>query len=317
MSFSSKTKNELARRTSDSKCCQLAELSALVRVSGSIHLLGRGKTNLTIATENSAIARLIFILFKRSMKVHTDIDVSKNTVLRKNNLYTIKINDSTEILKTLEIMIEEEGSIFINDNVPTKLIDDECCKRAYIRGTFLGGGSLSDPEKSYHMEMITHSINYAEGLSNLINTYGLHSRVIARKKNFIVYLKEGDQIVDLLNIIGAHTALMSFENTRIVKSMRNNINRIVNCETANLNKMVDAAVRQKHCIEVIRDTVGLESLPDNLKEVAALRLENTDISLTELGQLLSSPIGKSGVNHRLRKLETIALNILEEGEKND
>lgn len=316
MSFSSKTKNELARRTSDSKCCQLAELSALVRVSGSIHLVGRGKTNLTIATENPAIARLIFILFKRSMKVYTDIDVSKNTVLRKNNLYTIKILDSTEILKKLEIMIEEDGSIIINDNVPVTLIDDECCKRAYIRGTFLGGGSLSDPEKSYHMEMITHSIDYATGLADLINTYGLRSRVIARKKNFIVYLKEGDQIVDLLNIIGAHTALLSFENTRIVKSMRNNINRIVNCETANLSKMVDTAVRQKHCIEVIRDSIGIESLPDNLKEIANLRYDNTDVSLKELGEMLNPPIGKSGVNHRLRKIEKIALDILEGEEGN-
>lgn len=316
MSFSAKTKNELSRRTSDSKCCQLAELSALVRVSGVIHLLGRGKTNLTITTENPAIARLIFILFKRSLRIHTEIDVSKNTVLRKNNLYHIRILDSTEVLKKLEIMIEEEGSIIINDSIPKTLLVNECCRRAYIRGAFLGGGSLSDPEKSYHIEFITHSMTYASELSELINTYELHSRVIPRKKNFIVYLKEGDQIVDLLNIIGAHTALLSFENTRILKSMRNNINRLVNCETSNLSKMVDAAVRQKHCIEVIDRTIGLESLPDNLREIAQLRLENTDITLTELGQLLNPEIGKSGVNHRLRKIEKIAMDILDKEKDN-
>lgn len=317
MSFSSKTKNELARKTADSKCCQLAELSALVRVSGTIQLLGRGKTNLLITTENPAIARMIFVLFKRSMQVHTDIDTVKNTVLRKNNSYQIKITDSTDILKKLEIMIEDEGSVIINNGLPITLLENECCKRAYIRGTFLGGGSLSDPEKSYHMELITHREDYAEELMALINSYGLHSRVISRKKNFIVYLKEGDQIVDLLNIIGAHSALMSFENTRIVKSMRNNINRLVNCETANLHKMVDAAVKQKQYIEIIEDHIGLEALPDNLREIAMIRLNNTDVSLKELGQLLSPPIGKSGVNHRLRKIEKLALEILEREGLND
>jgi DNA-binding protein WhiA len=161
------------------------------------------------------------------------------------------------------------------------------------------------------MEMITHHEEYANELANLVNRYDLHARVVARKKNFIVYLKEGDQIVDLLNVIGAHTALMSFENTRIVKSMRNNINRLVNCETANLKKMTDAALRQKRYIELIETYNGLESLPEPLLEVARIRLDNTEVSLTELGQLLNPPIGKSGVNHRLRKLEKIALDIIE------
>lgn len=315
MSFSSKTKNELARRTSDSKCCQMAELSALVRVSGIIQLRGLGKTDLLITTENAAIGRMIFVLFKRSMRIHTDLNVVKNQVLRKNNSYQIKIMDATEILKKLEIMVEQEGSVVINNGLPLTLIDNECCKRAYIRGIFLGGGSLSDPEKSYHLELITHREDFADELKALIDTYGLHARVIARKKNFIVYLKEGDQIVDLLNIIGAHSALMAFENVRIVKSMRNNINRLVNCETANLNKMVDAAVKQKHYIEVIDEHAGLDSLPDGLKEIALIRLNNTDVSLKELGQMLNPPIGKSGVNHRLRKIEKIALDILEREEK--
>jgi len=317
MSFSSKTKNELARRTSDSKCCQLAELSALVRVSGTIQLVGLGKTNLLIITENAAIARLIFVLFKRSLKVHTEIDVVKNTVLRKNNSYQIKIIGATEILRKLEIMIDVEGNTVINNGLPKKLIEDECCRRAYIRGTFLGGGSLSDPEKSYHMELITHLEAYANELSALINSYELHSRVIGRKKNFIVYLKEGDQIVDLLNIIGAHTALMSFENTRIVKSVRNKVNRLVNCETANLTKMIDAAVKQKQYIEIIEKYDGLESLPDNLREIAMLRLEYEDVSLKELGELSDPPIGKSGVNHRLRKIEQIALGIIEREDRHD
>ncbi len=311
MSFSSKTKNELARRTSDSKCCQMAELSALVRVSGTIQLRGLGKTDLLITTENAAIGRMIFVLFKRSMRIHTDLEVVKNNVLRKNNSYQIKIMDATDILKRLEIMVEKDDSIVINNGLPKKLIEDECCKRAYIRGVFLGGGSLSDPEKSYHLELITHREDYANELKDLINSYELYARVIARKKNFIVYLKEGDQIVDLLNIIGAHSALMAFENVRIVKSMRNNINRLVNCETANLSKMVNAAVKQKKHIEIIDQYAGLDSLPDALKEIAMIRLSNTDVSLKELGEMLDPPIGKSGVNHRMKKIEKIALEIIE------
>jgi len=311
MSFSSKTKNELARRTSDSKCCQMAELSALVRVSGTIQLRVLGKTDLLITTENAAIGRLIFVLFKRSMRIHTDLEVVKNNVLRKNNSYQIKIMDATDILKRLEIMVEKDDSIVINNGLPKKLIEDECCKRAYIRGVFLGGGSLSDTEKSYHLELITHREDYANELKDLINSYELYARVIARKKNFIVYLKEGDQIVDLLNIIGAHSALMAFENVRIVKSMRNNINRLVNCENANLSKMVNAAVKQKKHIEIIDQYAGLDSLPDALKEIAMIRLSNTDVSLKELGEMLDPPIGKSGVNHRMKKIEKIALEIIE------
>lgn len=318
MSFSSKAKNELSKRTSESKCCQRAELSALVRVSGTIQLVGLGKTNLLITTENPAIARSIFILFKKSLNIHTEIDVSKNPVLRKNNLYNIIINDATKVLKQLEIMIDTDEITSINDGLPISLINKPCCKRAYLRGAFLGGGSLSDPEKSYHMEIVTHSLPYAEALSELINTYELFSRVVARKKNHIVYLKEGDQIVDFLNIIGAHSALMSFENTRIVKSMRNSINRLVNCEAANLSKVARAAVKQKGYIEIIDQYMGLESLPDQLKEIAEIRYNNTDMSLKEIGEMLNPPIGKSGVNHRLRKIEKVAFEILErEGIKHD
>ncbi len=306
MSFSSKSKNELSRIRSESRCCQIAELSALVRISGAIRLKGRSRVDLSIVTENSAVARLVFTLFKKNFNIHTEVEVQKNRTLKKGNAYKVEYPNASEVLQTLGILTKEDGLFRINDSIPEDLVKDQCCRRAYIRGAFLGGGSVSDPEKAYHMEFITHNEEYGSALQAVINTFDLNAKLIERKNNHIVYLKEGDQIVDLLNIIGAHHALLDFENVRILKQMRNNVNRLVNCETANLNKTVNAALRQVRDIEFIRDTVGLASLPEGIRELAQIRLENREASLVELGGLLSTPIGKSGVNHRFKKIHKIA-----------
>ena len=181
-----------------------------------------------------------------------------------------------------------------------------CCKRAYLRGAFLSSGSMSDPGKSYHFEIVCNTLEKAQYLQQLMQDFGLEARIVRRKKNIIVYLKEGDRIVDALNVMDAPVALMELENVRILKDMRNNVNRKVNCETANINKTVSAAVKQRDDIEYIRDTVGLSGLPDGLRDVALTRLAYPDASLKELGELLENPVGKSGVNHRLRKLSEMA-----------
>ena len=183
---------------------------------------------------------------------------------------------------------------------------DDILKKAYLRGAFLGGGSISDPEKNYHMEFVTNNEDYANSLRDLINSFGLNSKIVARKNSFVVYLKESEQISDLLSMIGAYQALLSLQSTKIVKEMRNNVNRIVNCETANLSKTVNAAVRQVENIKLIQNKIGISSLPENLQEIALLRVENEDMSLKELGEMLNPPISKSGVNHRLKKIEQIA-----------
>ncbi len=192
------------------------------------------------------------------------------------------------------------------NKVPRHLLKNNENIRAFIRGAFLGGGSISDPGKTYHMEFVTNNEDFAESLKDLINELGFNCKVVSRKNNYVVYLKESEQISDLLSIIGAHSALLSLQNTKVVKAMRNNVNRIVNCETANLSKTVNAAVRQIENIRFIQDTVGINSLPDNLQEIASIRLEYEDMTLKELGEMLDPPISKSGVNHRLRKLEEIA-----------
>ncbi|EPZ53928.1 sporulation Regulator WhiA C terminal domain protein [[Clostridium] sordellii ATCC 9714] len=205
------------------------------------------------------------------------------------------------LLRELGILSREEG-FFTMNKVPEDLIKDNECIRAFIRGAFLGGGSISDPEKNYHLEFVANNEEFAESLKNLINSLGFNSKTVSRKNNYVVYLKESEQISDLLNIIGAHQALLSLESTKIVKEMRNNVNRLVNCETANLSKTVNAAVRQIENIKYIQSKVGLDHLPPNLREIAELRVDNEDLTLKELGEMASPELSKSAVNHRLRKM---------------
>lgn len=195
--------------------------------------------------------------------------------------------------------------------VKNALVQAVCCKRAYIRGAFIAAGSISNPSKSYHFEIVCNRLEEAEYLRSMMNVFDLDAKIIERKKTYVVYLKEGAQIVDVLNVMEAHVALLEFENIRIMKEMRNSVNRKVNCETANINKTVSAAVRQMEDIKYIRDTVGFDRLPEGLKDVALTRLAYPDASLKELGGLLETPVGKSGVNHRLRKLSEIAVKLRE------
>lgn len=309
MSFSATTKNELSRIPIADSCCSIAELAALVRMNGTIQISGMKKINLKFTTENAAIARRIFSLLKTIYDTDVEVMVRRNKQLKKNNNYLIVINNKEISKKILEDVgfISVESSFF-NPNfmIPEELIKNRCCKRAYIRGAFLGGGSISNPEKTYHLEFVTSNEEHAIDLSNVINSFGLNSKIVTRKENYVVYIKEGEQIVDLLNIIGAHQALLKLEDIRVLKNVRNNINRIVNCETANLSKTIDASMRQIESIKYIENTIGLEKLPDNLREIAELRLEYSEASLKELGMMLEPPVGKSGVNHRFKKIEEFA-----------
>lgn len=308
MSFSAKVKGEICRYTEISKEEALAELSAIMKVSGTLAFSGR-EISFKITTENPASARFIFTLLKDYFGIHSKLMVKKSNSLKKNNIYMVLITEEMGVKDLLEktgILREIDGIMSLDYSIDKTSVSTEEDCRAYIRGAFIGGGSISNPEKTYHLEFVTHSIEYAEDLCKLINNFGLNSKVIQRKNSYIVYLKEGEQIVDLLNIIGAHTALLELENIRIMKEMRNNVNRLVNCETANLSKTVNAAVRQVESIRLIEKEIGLQRLPQNLREIAELRLNYPDESLKELGEMLEPPVGKSGVNHRLRKIEKIA-----------
>lgn len=309
MSFSAKVKSEICRNTEISLEECTAMISGIMRASGTLSFAGLKSLSFKISTENPTIARLVFKLLKEKYDIHTKLMVKRSNSLKKNNIYIVIINEEMGVrdflLKT-GIIEENDGIINITYGIPKNIVSSDLTRRAYIKGAFLGGGSISNPEKTYHLEFVTHHDQYSEELCKIINKFGLSAKVIKRKNNYVIYLKEGESIVDLLNIVGAHNSLLEIENIRILKEMRNNVNRLVNCETANLSKTVNAAVRQIESIKLIQREIGLTRLPANLREIAELRLNFPDESLKELGEMLTPPIGKSGINHRLRKIEKIA-----------
>ncbi|MCE5168275.1 DNA-binding protein WhiA [Paenibacillus profundus] len=304
MSFAAQTKKELTMVESE-PCCEKAELSALMRMNGSVQLSSNRKIILDISTENAAIARRIYTLIKKYFQVHTELLVRKKMRLKKNNVYIVRI--PTRVQEILhELYIVSEGFQF-TDGIEKRIIAHNCCKRAYLRGAFMAGGSVNNPEgSSYHLEISSMYEEHCKALVDLANEFHLNARFIERKKGFVLYIKEGEKIIEFLNIIGAHQALFKFEDVRIMRDMRNSVNRIVNCETANLNKTIGAAVRQIDNIRLIEKELGLEQLPEKLREVAEVRLAHPDINLTEVGELLKGKVSKSGVNHRLRKIDELA-----------
>ncbi|WP_077214736.1 DNA-binding protein WhiA [Bacillus dakarensis] len=304
MSFASETKKELTNLEVKA-CCAKAELSALIRMNGSLSFSNR-KLVVDIQTENAAIARRIYTLIKKDYNVQVELLVRKKMRLKKNNVYIVRLsNQAKEILEDLKIL--ETGFVFVH-NISESLVKKKCCKRSYLRGAFLAGGSVNNPEtSSYHLEVASLYKEHNDALCELMNTFGLNSKTLERKKGYITYLKEAEKITEFLNIIGAHNALLKFEDIRIVRDMRNSVNRLVNCETANLNKTIGAALRQVENIRYIKETVGIEILPDKLREIAELRVEYQDVTLKELGEMVSGgTISKSGINHRLRKIDEIA-----------
>ena len=311
MSFSLAVKNELCRLESNNNCCLTSELAAAVRINGAAVVNGNGDVNLRITTENAAFARRVYTQIKKCCGIFPEVIIRKSKRLKKHVSYILVITSnlgSGRLLENLGTGIEEAKTevstelIFLNKNTLKKT----CCRKAFLRGAFLAGGSVSDPEKTYHLEITSHSYKLAQDISRVLETFELNARIIRRKGSYVTYLKEGENIVDFLNIIGAHTALMELENVRILKGMRNSVNRIVNCETANLGKTVNASIRQVENIKYLMGKAGFSGLPDSLREMAELRLTYSDASLIELGQMLNPILGKSGVNHRLRKLDKIA-----------
>lgn len=280
MSFSGSVKEELLGHISKSRHCQLAELAAFLNFSGRV-IHGKERDFLSFESENEELVRKYFTLAKKTYNIKTSIsDVEEREIT---------------------------GNLFHEDlSVKNSYLQIACCKRAFIRGAFLTSGSMSDPEKAYHFEIVCNREDRAEQLRDIMNSFGMEAKIVSRKRSYVVYLKEGEQIVDILNIMEAPVALMNLENIRILKEMRNSVNRQVNCETANIHKTVSAAVKQIEDIEYLREKVGLEHLPLPLREMAYVRLEHPDAPLKELGTYLVPAVGKSGVNHRLRKLGIMA-----------
>lgn len=311
LTFSGKVKEELSRQWNEQKHCQIAEIAAIISMCGKVTIDSRDRYAVKVRTENISVARKCFTLLKKTFNIEAESLVTINKS-KGNTTYTVVVKQHEDAMKLLQAarLVDGEGEVSEEFSTSRNLIvHKSCCKRAFLRGAFLASGSMSHPEKSYHIEMVCASKVKAEQIQKLINSFGLDAKVILRKNSYVVYLKEGSQIVDLLNIMEAPIALMEMENVRILKEMRNSVNRKVNCETANINKTVSAAAKQAEDIRLIQKEIGLNKLPEGLQEIAELRLTYPDASLKELGEMLTEPLGKSGVNHRLRKLSELAEDI--------
>lgn len=313
MTFSLKVRNELTRVYPVTRHCILAELLGIISCIGNIKISPEDEVSLKISTEHSGLARKYFTLVKKTFNINTDVVISGSVLVRKKRLYSVSIVDDAgtrEVLKAVKLIKNQELLDDLSLKRDTVLLNS-CCKKAFFRGAFISAGSITDPEKGYHLEIVCSTIEKAVFLKELMEGLSLSPKITERKKAFVVYIKDSDQIVMALGLMEAATSLMNFENIRILKGMRNDVNRKVNCETSNINKTVSASLSQLEDIQLIKEAVGLETLTSNLEMVAYARLENPDASLTELGKMITPQLGKSGVNHRLRKLSSIADRIRE------
>lgn len=309
MSFSNDVKNELSRIETNDVAGDKAELLGLLRMSGAIVIRGMN-VGIHFSTENAALARRALQLLKSNYQVQTEVVITRSRRLKKNNRYQVQVIPSPQVSTALfELQL-----LSVESDLKNLLLENHDCKRTFLRGAFLGGGSISRPSSDYHLEMVTENEDFAHTIIKIMQSFSLKAKLTDRKNEYIVYLKDGESIINFLSVIGAHNAMMELENVRIVKEMRNNVNRAVNCETANLNKVVKAAVRQVRCIHYIDEHMGLAELPQPLQEVAKLRLEHQDVSLNDLVEY-SGGLGKSGINHRLKKLQEIAVGLGMEMEK--
>lgn len=314
MSFSGKVREELAGSMSSARHCRIAETAAFIGLCGTVAVNSFEQYSIKIHSENLLVARKVFTLIEKTFNIKTDISIRRN--IRKGSVsYSVVVKrheDALRILQAIKMVGEHQNDLENHRAFSPLVFQQMCCRRAFLRGAFQAAGSMSDPNKSYHFEIVCSTPEAAEQIRAVICSFDLDAKIVPRKKNFVVYLKEGSQIVDILNVMEAHVSLLELENVRVLKEMRNSVNRKVNCETANINKTVSAAVKQVEDITYLRDTIGFENMPENLVEAALARLENPDATLKELGEYLTPPVGKSGMNHRLRRLGEMADKVRQE-----
>ena len=294
MSFSLNVKKELVSSIPNARHCRIAQMAAVTAMSA---VLRDGR--IVLSSENETVNECFATLFKKL----SGRDPSCGTLMEKKGRKTVWVTaltpeETQELLKLLKMR---------DDLVPNRMITQQtCCKRAFLKGAFIACGSITDPHKDYHLEFAADDADKAAFTAELITSFDIEAKIVNRKKYNVVYLKDGEHIVDVLNIMGAHVSLMELENVRIVKELRNSINRRVNCEAANIGKTTAAANRQIEDIRYLSDTIGLDSLSDELRTTALLRLEYPEASLAELGEKHDRKVGRSGVNHRLQKLTDMA-----------
>lgn len=335
MTFSAILKKDLSRLPFGSRAIQRAELSGMIGAVATITINEAGAMTISVKTENPAVAARCYQLIKTLYQIKPKIKIEKTRKFKEHRAYRVVVEEpwtAKIILEDCQILsYNAKGQAFFANQVPEPFKKQQNQTKAYIRGAFLGCGSVSNPEKTYHLELVgkkmplaskknekksdrnpvagVEQCAYLQSIKTILDQYEIKSNLIHRKAHWVLYLKEGASVSDFLSVIGAHRSLLEMENIRIVKEVRNDVNRQVNCETANLNKTIAASYDQVADIMLIKEQLGLQNLPRNLYDIAELRLNYPDASIKELGERLSPPVGKSGVYHRLKKLNQIAADL--------
>ncbi len=291
MSFTYELKKEILEKENSKMCCSLAELAGIVAFSS---LIKNG--TLRIVIENKAVASRIIRLMKRTLELQAVIDKKNGGGVRKNDVYVITVIQGEKLLEKLGV----------DGGIKKKLIEKPCCKKAFLKGAFLGGGSVSDPGKRYHLEFVTSYSELCEDFKQLLAELGLKAGTISRRGKEVIYFKDCDSICDVLAMVGVNKGVMEIYEVKVIKDKKNELNRINNMEVANIYKTADAAANQIKCINKIAEKAGLEALPEALRKLADVRLKYPDEGLAQLGKRLDPPLGKSGVNHRMRKIIEIS-----------
>ena len=318
-SYTRQVKEELARHSIKDFCCTRAELRAMLEMRGEL-VISAQTHRIIIQTENAATARRIFSLFKHCFALAPQVLSGRKPRFNRKNAFSVQLCGKEAVLIVLKSL-----DFFDGDPEAGKYrlarqyggLKKPCCRRAYLRGAFLASGSLNNPERDYHLEIIAPNETYAQSISKVLASFELPARTFERKGTQVIYLKEGEKIGEFLRIIAAHGGLLRFENVRVVKGVRNKINRIVNCETANITKTALAAHAQVSNIKLIDAHVGLENISPSLREIALLRLRYPEAALQELAKLAEPALTKSTVNHRMRRLSALAQQIRDENSHQD
>jgi len=305
-SFGDAVKEELAHLPVRKRCCARAELAALVRSCGAVELLGgdraAGRVGLAVHTDRPAVARRIIQTAKALAPVQTEVMVERLRRLRKNLTYTVRMAPQPDLVPLLRRLGVLDRRGLIRDTGPDELLEKDCCRRSYLRGIFLGKGWVSAPDRGHHLELTADNTEEADFIGQLLFDFGLPVRLNARKAAIVLYLKDAGQVSRFLSVVGAHTALLKFEDVRVFKEMKNRVNRQVNADTANAGKTADAGARQVAAIERLKTNGGFARLRPALQELAHLRLGNPEASLKELGEMMFPRVSKSAINHRMREL---------------
>lgn len=300
MSFTTSVKEEILNLDSADK----NELSAIIKMSGNLGLTHQGLT-LSIITENAKIARHIYALLEQFYQIVPEIKYHQKTNLRKNRVYTVFLDHHVDsILSELRL---SDAFFGIETGIQQKILSEDDAGRSYLRGAFLSSGSIRDPESGkYQLEIFSVYLDHAEDLARLMKKFMLDAKVIEHKHGAVTYLQKAEDIMDFLIIIGSMDAMLAFEKIKIMRETRNDVNRASNAETANIARTISASMKTINNIIKIRDSVGLESLPLELQQIAQIRVANPDFSIQQIADSLDVPLTKSGVNHRLRKINKLA-----------